>query len=45
MPAQPEAITAKPRHHGEFKVDRSGSGDQESDVVHIDKDGNLSYNG
>jgi hypothetical protein len=31
--------------HGEFKIDRSGSGNQDGHVVHIDKDGNLSYGG
>jgi hypothetical protein len=32
----------EPSHH-EFKIDRDGKGTQESQVVHIDKDGNLSY--
>jgi hypothetical protein len=35
-PAAPQQI------HGEFKIDRNG-GSQEGHVVHIDKDGNLSY--
>jgi hypothetical protein len=32
----------EPAHH-EFKIDREGKGKQESQVVHIDKDGNLTY--
>ncbi|HET9721695.1 MAG TPA: ATP-binding protein [Candidatus Saccharimonadales bacterium] len=30
-------------HSGEFKIDRSKQSNQESQVVHIDKDGNLSF--
>lgn len=43
--AKPEAkveARVEPAHH-EFKIDRDGKGKQESQVVHIDKDGNLSY--
>jgi hypothetical protein len=32
----------EPAHH-EFKIDRDGDSKQESQVVHIDKDGNLRY--
>ena len=42
---KPEAPAGlvKPRHEEEFKIDRTGTGIQDSDVVHIDKDGNLKY--